>query len=217
MEGFTQGALIDAWRQGDLLILDEMTKLDPNTAGVLNDALALVDQKDAIIFDGEGEPHKKHDKFAVIATGNTLGKIITPKYAGNNKQDASLLDRFSGSVYFIEFNRDIERALNFTKVFEICDKMRSVLIDLDSEEIITLRVMKSMSRTFFEEMERETGAKPKVPEGKTLKDSVESYLASIADEEERKEVREKAEVDFFFNTYKNIEIYKADKKRLYGK
>lgn len=40
IEGYKQGALIEAWRNGWILILDELPKLDPNTAGLLNEALA---------------------------------------------------------------------------------------------------------------------------------------------------------------------------------
>ena len=40
IEGYKQGALIEAWRNGWILILDEVPKLDPNTAGLLNEALA---------------------------------------------------------------------------------------------------------------------------------------------------------------------------------
>jgi cobaltochelatase CobS len=40
IEGYKQGLLIEAWANGRILILDELPKLDPNTAGLLNEALA---------------------------------------------------------------------------------------------------------------------------------------------------------------------------------
>jgi adenylate kinase family enzyme len=40
IEGYKQGELIKAWQNGGILILDELPKLDPNTAGILNEALA---------------------------------------------------------------------------------------------------------------------------------------------------------------------------------
>ena len=40
IEGYKQGTLVEAWRNGGVLILDELPKLDPNTAGLLNEALA---------------------------------------------------------------------------------------------------------------------------------------------------------------------------------
>jgi len=41
IEGYKQGVLIEAFGRGGVLILDELPKLDPNTAGLLNEALAL--------------------------------------------------------------------------------------------------------------------------------------------------------------------------------
>ena len=40
IEGYKQGLLCEAWEKGGILILDELPKLDPNTAGLLNEALA---------------------------------------------------------------------------------------------------------------------------------------------------------------------------------
>lgn len=40
IEGYKQGKLVEAWERGAVLILDELPKLDPNTAGLLNEALA---------------------------------------------------------------------------------------------------------------------------------------------------------------------------------
>jgi cobaltochelatase CobS len=40
IEGYKQGTLVQAWQNGGVLILDELPKLDPNTAGLLNEALA---------------------------------------------------------------------------------------------------------------------------------------------------------------------------------
>ena len=40
IRGYSQGRLVEAWQNGGMLILDELPKLDPNTAGLLNEALA---------------------------------------------------------------------------------------------------------------------------------------------------------------------------------
>lgn len=112
IEGFKEGKLIDAWRNGKILILDEMPKLDPNTAGLLNDALAKSSKtrpgEDAKINSANTSeaPIPRHNNFAIIATGNIYpNEAPAPQYRGNNQQDLSLLDRFSGSVYYTEFDR----------------------------------------------------------------------------------------------------------------
>jgi hypothetical protein len=115
VEGFKQGKLIDCWRNGKLLILDEMPKLDSNTAGLFNDALAKSSKtrpnEAALINSANAEepPIQRSTNFAVIATGNIYpNEPPAPQYRGNNQQDLSLLDRFSGSVYYTEFDKNTD-------------------------------------------------------------------------------------------------------------
>ena len=100
IEGYKEGKLIKAWRDGDVLILDEMPKLDPNTAGLFNDALAKSsktrESSKAKInsTNPEEPPVERNNKFACIATGNIYpNSPDTRRYVGNNQQDLSLLDR----------------------------------------------------------------------------------------------------------------------------
>ena len=216
IEGYKEGGLIKAWRDGKILILDEMPKLDANTAGILNDALAKSAKEGALIFNGLNDPIKKHPSFGCIATGNVIGKGASGNYVGNNKQDASLLDRFSGCIYRIGFNELLERQLIYPAVVEKCIQVRKAILsyegkeqeDDDMEDIMTLRTMFNLQRAYEKEMLRETGIKAlggkplkKVRNGKTLKDGFESfYMAMNTD----KAARIKAEVNMegFYNSYK---------------
>jgi len=104
IEGYKDGKLIQAWRDGKILILDEMPRLDPNTAGLFNDALAKsskTNQNPSInSANPDMPPIPRNNDFAVIATGNIYpNEAPPPEYRANNQQDLSLLDRFSGSVY----------------------------------------------------------------------------------------------------------------------
>lgn len=215
IEGYKEGGLIEAWRDGKILILDELPKLDANTAGILNDALAKAAKKDAIIFNGLNHPIKKHSQFACIATGNTTGKATHAHYLGNNKQDASLLDRFSGSFYKIGFNRALEKMLVYPPLFHICDQIRSTIIKYEgktagdeTEDLMTLRTMLNLQRSYELEMLRETGIKnaqgkvvSKVKQGKTLKDGLESYF-SIMNREKAAHIQETVGIEGFYNSYR---------------
>ena len=214
IEGYKQGKFIEAWKDGHLLILDEMPKLNPNTAGLLNDGLAKAAKDWAEVEDQGGTKHVKHKNFAVIATGNVTGKgFVSQQYGGNNRQDASLLDRFSTSIYFIDFNRPLEKANTFKVVFGIFDKMRDELIAMESGEIITLRTMLNANRIYQLEMEREVGNMEKVRGGKTLKDCIQSYLAAVADPDEAERLADKVGLGEFYNQYRNTADYLDDKKR----
>ena len=59
INGYKEGTLVEAWAFGGLLILDELPKIEPNTAGLLNEALA------------ETAAMPKYDK-----DGNVIAKTI---------------------------------------------------------------------------------------------------------------------------------------------
>ncbi len=214
IEGYKEGALIEAWREGKILILDEMPKLDANTAGILNDALAKTAKEDAIIFNGLNNPIKKHPDFGCIATGNTFGKGASGHYVGNNKQDASLLDRFSGCVYRVGFNETLERQLIYPAVVDLCLKIRKAILldegkeDDDTEDIMTLRTMLNIQRAYELEMLRETGLKDhrgklvrKMRNGKTVKDAFESYFL-VMNRDKADKIKEQVGIEGFYNSYR---------------
>ena len=218
IEGYKEGGLIEAWKEGKILVLDELPKLDPNTAGILNDALAKTSHPEAVIFNGNNQAFTKHKNFGVIATGNVTGKGTSAKYAGNNKQDASLIDRFSGSYYLIDFNREFERSLVFSKVFEIADKIREELIKHKAEEIMTLRTMLNFNRAYLLEMERETGKRDRYPKGngKTLEDAIKSYF-QVMSVDKAKVIAEAIDLQTFLNTYKDRKVFENEYKSKVGK
>ena len=115
-------------------------------------------------------------------------------YGANNKQDLSLLDRFSGSVYFIEKNPSIEKEiLQNNMLWSVCDKIRSVIEDLKYEAQLSLRFMQNARDTFNLEMQRLTKkGKNDIPpnDGKTFKSSVNSYLSTFS-EVQQKNIKEK--------------------------
>ena len=218
MEGYREGGLIEAWRDGLLLILDEMPKLDPNTAGILNDALAKSGKADAVIFNGLNQPIPRHPGFGCIATGNTFGNSSSAQYGGNQVQDASLLDRFSGCLYEVGYNETLERMLVYPDIFSVCQQIRKALESYegqqkgqDAESILSLRTMLNIQKSYELEMLRKTGIADHagkrhedVPHGKTLKDAIEAYLLPFPEEKARF-VREQVNLQGFYNGYKGQE------------
>jgi hypothetical protein len=174
IKGYEEGQLIKAWANGGILILDELPKLDPNTAGILNDALAesanqpMYDKNGKVIAstipyitNGRGEKiYKGQDqededlkyRFCVIGTGNTDMINVGNKYSGNQRQDYSLVDRFAGSYYLVEADVLKERELTYAYVFDICNAMRKFLEERDAAQSISLRTMLNFNRTYEQEM-----------------------------------------------------------------
>lgn len=218
IEGFKEGKLIDAWKNGKILILDELPKIDPNTAGLLNEALAKIKEKSdgstQYIQGADGKKHAKHKDFGVMATGNVYPNTESIAYGANNKQDLSLLDRFAGSVYFIEKNPKFEKEFIGLMIWSICDKLRSVIETNKYEAQMSLRFMQVARDTYNVEMARVNGDAgkdaPDANEGKTLKAAIDSFLSTFTDAQIK--VLKTA-----INYSKNIESYqyrKADYKKL---
>lgn len=169
IDGYQEGKVIRAWANlkqdgtemppdsGCVLLLDELPKLDPNTAGILNEALAAI----ADYSDGQPEElaNSRGDKFRrknifVIATGNTLLNSDSVDYEANFKQDLSLQDRFVGSTYEVfvnlryEFYNILEEKWAF--IFIYMNKLRKAIEDnkFQSKAFVSIRIMKSIQRTY---------------------------------------------------------------------
>lgn len=230
IEGYKQGRLCQAWVSGGVLILDELPKLDPNTAGLLNEALAesaasdrkseiskddyekfkrmLEDSKRELGFDvakegdvyvridyptitdGKGLKLRKHKNFACIGTGNTNMKEISQNFSGNNRQDYSLVDRFAGSFYKIEYDDALEQKLTYKRVYDVSKMIRDILdADKNSIESVSLRTMLNFNRIFEQQGLRKIKSKYAIPPivvnkrqmAKTLGDSLLSFIDTLPD------------------------------------
>jgi ATP-dependent Clp protease ATP-binding subunit ClpA len=122
ISGYQEGLVSQAWSNeidgekvsGCVLLLDELPKIDPNTAGILNSALAKVklEGSRARITNGRGQKLDKGN-LLIIGTGNTRLNETSEDYEANFKQDLSLQDRFVGSTYeiFIYYKTEVETTM----------------------------------------------------------------------------------------------------------
>jgi cobaltochelatase CobS len=194
IDGYQKGKLEIAWSnvdensknlEGAVLCLDELPKLDPNTAGLLNSALAKIKLSNATIRNGRGQTISK-GKLVIIGTGNTRLNETNLEYEANFKQDLSLQDRFVGSCYEVMFNyrleyTDIMKDFLFIWIYMI--KMREVIIAerYTSKAFVSMRILISMRDSY--RVYREWLSSPdetveglKMSSPKTLKESLDSFL-----------------------------------------
>ena len=183
IEGYQEGKLIKAWSTGKLLILDELPKLDPNTAGILNEALAKTalpeNSSRAYITNTRGDRFKKKQGFGVIATGNVYPNTESTAYGANNKQDLSLLDRFAGSVYEIEKNPDFEKNVilpNHLFIWAVADSIRTLVETNKWEAQVSIRFMETSLRSYLAEMAAIRDGEKNMEDRKTYKSVVDSFL-----------------------------------------
>jgi hypothetical protein len=184
---------------GALLLLDELPKLDPNTAGVLNDGLSKI--KDPIersesgreimptITNGRGQVISKKNIF-VIATGNSLLNEADVNYEANFKQDLSLQDRFAGSTYELIIDPQYEldnimsnikvgdEITSFTFIFNFLFKLRTSIEknNFSSRAFVSQRLMVSMRDTYIAYRLNEMQGANKISQPKTLQIAVKTFL-----------------------------------------
>lgn len=191
---------------GALLLLDELPKLDPNSAGVLNDGLSkikdplkyrIVDGEERLIppsiMNGRGELIEKGNIF-VIATGNSKLNEADADYEANFKQDLSLQDRFVGSTYKLIIDPDYElnqimrgimveikgkkSICNFTFIFNFMFRLRNAI---DERERYSSRAFVSTRamvsmRDTYISYRINQAQENPLPNPKTLQEAIESFL-----------------------------------------
>lgn len=177
IDGYQEGKLSMAWSNkiinadgntekvdGVVLILDELPKIDPNTAGILNEALAKVkdfkkDDADPnvdippTIMNGKNQTLSLGNLF-VIATGNVPLNTIDPDYEANFKQDLSLQDRFIGSTYRVYVDAEFEFTSimkGFAFIWIFLFKLRKAIEDARAtgQAFVSLRLMINAKYTYL--------------------------------------------------------------------
>lgn len=112
-----------------IILIDEITALDPAVAQILNAALANDE-----IETTTGLVHR-HPKCIIIATSNTFGFGCDRQYVANNQLDASTIDRFVGGIvevtysakYESQYDDEVVAYVNLLRKFVAKTSVRKVL------------------------------------------------------------------------------------------
>ncbi|MBW2998224.1 AAA family ATPase [Candidatus Woesearchaeota archaeon] len=154
--------------KGCILLLDELPKIDPNTAGILNSVLASVGEyqngEPTTIQNAKGDVIQR-GKIFIMATGNSLLNTKDAEYEANFKQDLSLQDRFAGSTYKVFVDEKFEwEGILFQKwafIFLYLTKLRKLIVDegFTSKAFVSIRLMQSVQKTYnvFRQVSDQTG------------------------------------------------------------
>lgn len=210
---------------GAVLLLDELPKLDPNTAGVLNDGLSKIKDPDEVADDGSivrptiqngrGKVVSKGNIF-VIATGNSLLNEADADYEANFKQDLSLQDRFAGSCYELIIDPQYEldeimsnfmvqgSIVNLTFIFNFLFRLRQAIEknNFTSRAFVSQRLMVSFKDTYIAYRVNEEMGDSKIPRPKTLEDAVNSFL-TLFTKQQRETLMLEIDTKEFFDLIQN--------------
>jgi|688.fasta_scaffold176119_2 hypothetical protein len=196
ISGYQEGLVSQAWSNeidgekvsGCVLLLDELPKIDPNTAGILNSALAKVklEGSRARITNGRGQKLDKGN-LLIIGTGNTRLNETSEDYEANFKQDLSLQDRFVGSTYeiFIYYKTEVETTMKgFLFIWLYLVRLRKEIEDkrLLGRAFVSIRLMESMRDTYkvyrtYGDVLKSASGTPLISQPKSLQQACESFFS----------------------------------------
>jgi MoxR-like ATPase len=128
-------ALQQAIAQPGIIVLDEVTMLDPSVAAVANALLAnneIQTTTGLVTRDPE---------CIIIATANTLGTGADRQYIGNNQLDAATLDRFTGGYIHVDYDRNYELSHYDKEVCEYVFQVRERIIQYKIRRIASTRAI----------------------------------------------------------------------------
>lgn len=107
---YVESPFIQAYREGGVILLDEMDAADANLLLVINAALANGGVTvEARVASGLESYVKRHANTVIIAAANTWGNGADTQYVGRGALDVSTLDRFYRVS--VDYDTDLEKDL----------------------------------------------------------------------------------------------------------
>lgn len=108
-----------------VILIDEMTALDPAVAQVINAALANNE------IETTTGTVTRHPECIIIATSNTFGGGADRQYVANNQLDASTIDRFIGGIIEVNYSAEYENTydkevVTYINLLRECIKLNSL-------------------------------------------------------------------------------------------
>lgn len=122
-----------------IILIDEMTALDPAVAQVLNAALANDE-----IETTTGLVHR-NPECIIIATSNTFGNGADRQYVANNQLDSSTIDRFVGGIIEVSYSKEYESNFD-SEVVTYVNNLRQIIKTNSLRRIASTRMIQAAHR-----------------------------------------------------------------------
>lgn len=119
-----------------IILIDEITALDPAVAQILNAALANDE-----IETTTGLVHR-HPNCIIIATSNTFGFGCDRQYVANNQLDASTIDRFIGGIVEVTYSAKYESQYD-SEVVDYINTLRRFAKETNLRKVISTRMVQA--------------------------------------------------------------------------
>jgi len=128
-----------------VILIDEITALDPSVAQILNSALANdeIETTTGLV--------SRHNNCIIIATSNTFGFGCDRQYVANNQLDASTIDRFVGGILEVTYSSEYEKQFD-SEVVEYVNTLRKFIKEMDIRKVVSTRLIQAghkLKRSYF--------------------------------------------------------------------
>lgn len=146
---FENTPFYNAWKNGGLIMFDELDNSQAEAIIALNAALA----NGYYTFPDSGERVEKHPNFRCMAAGNTNGQGATDEYCGRYQMDESSRDRFA--FIKVDYNEKIEKSIAgvHTDVVEFIHDIRQAAAKLQIKLIAGYRAIGKLCKFYDSDVE----------------------------------------------------------------
>lgn len=126
----------DYYSKPSIILVDEITALDPAVGQVLNAALANdeIETTTGLV--------KRHPDCIIIATSNTFGAGADRQYVANNQLDASTIDRFTGGIIEVTYSAIFESRYD-EEVVKYVELIREVIKKNNLRRVASTRMIQA--------------------------------------------------------------------------
>lgn len=107
----TPGPATQAALEGGVLCVDEMNKGDANINAGMNGLLDCWMSPSRSFATPQGKTMTRHADCRIVCCSNTDGSGPSSEYVAENRQDASLRDRFPLGVIYVDYDKKLEASL----------------------------------------------------------------------------------------------------------
>jgi len=188
------GAVVEAWTQGKILILEEMDFAPPGVWGQTHHFFDGRTKRTTVYINGPRAIHK-HERFRIIATANTLGRGENQlEFSGTQLLNMAFLNRFTYvvKVGFLEADQEINLITAKSKIdkavagkmVEAANKSREMYNNQTLDTCISTRDLLSWARESVREEKRVGGTTNLSDYWKNISvpSAYPSFISRIADE-----------------------------------
>jgi hypothetical protein len=107
--GYIPARFVELYETGGVFLFDEFDAADPNTALVVNSALA--NGYLSVPYRTEKQRADRHKNFVCIIATNTWGNGADPQYLGRSGLDLATRDRFAAAKILVQYDQELEKRI----------------------------------------------------------------------------------------------------------